>query len=273
MAKPKYTTALSPSPADEWDSALYLQFEAERTQPARDLLSHLDGQPRRIVDLGCGPGTSTQLIAERFPAAEVVGVDNSAAMLAEARRRLPNTRFERADIVDWAPAEAPDVIFANDSLQWLPDHEQLFAQLINCVAPGGALAVQMPDTRNEPSHAVMRLIAVDGPWIDRLTPIAKTHTVIATYVDYLCWLKRHCLEVDIWQTTYLHLMRGVDPIVDWFRGAALRPFLYPLAREERTQFVERFKRELADAYETGPDGALLFLYPRLFIHARKTAAR
>jgi trans-aconitate 2-methyltransferase len=272
LAEPEYAFARSPGSADEWDSALYLQFEAERTQPARDLLARLDGQPRRIVDLGCGPGTSTRLIAERFPSAEVVGVDNSAAMLVEARRRLPHARFEHANIVDWAQDEAPDVIFANDSMQWLPDHEQLFARLIDGLAPGGALAVQMPDTRHEPSHALMRMIAVDGPWADRLAPIAKTHTVIATYIDYLGWLKPYCFEVDIWQTTYLHLMRGVDPIVDWFRGAALRPFLRPLRPEEQAQFIERFKRELADAYETDRDGALLFLYPRLFIRARKAMA-
>jgi trans-aconitate 2-methyltransferase len=273
LAEPKHAAQPSRGPEGEWDAALYLQFEAERTQPARDLLARLHGWPRRVVDLGCGPGTSTRLIVERFPEAEVVGVDNSAAMLAEARRGLPGVRFERADIAEWAPDEAPDLIFANDSLQWLPDHERLFARLIAALAPGGALAVQMPDTRHEPSHALMRLIAADGPWTDRLVPIAKTSTVIATHIDYLGWLKPHCAAVDIWQTTYMHLMAGVGAVVDWFRGAALRPFLAPLATHERALFLDRYQRELADAYDADPDGGLVFLYPRLFIHARKGARR
>ena len=203
----------------------------------------------------------------------MVGFDNSDAMLAEARRRLPRARFERADIADWSPAEPPDLIFANDSLQWLPDHERLFARLIDGLAPGGELAVQMPDTRHEPSHALMRLIAADGPWTDRLVPIAKTHTVIATHTDYRRWLTPHCPAVDIWETTYMHAMEGVGAVVDWFRGAALRPFLHPLDAREREQFLRRYRQELADAYETDPDGALLFLYPRLFIHARKGSGR
>lgn len=269
MAQPDLPAAPPAGPEGEWDAALYLRFEAERVQPARDLLSRVDGEPRRIVDLGCGPGTSTQLIVERFPEAEVVGVDNSEAMLAEARGRLPQARFERADIADWAPAEPPDVIFANDSLQWLPDHERLFARLIAFLAPGGALAVQMPDTRHEPSHALMRLVAADGPWADRLVPVAKTRTVIATHLDYRGWLKPHCAVVDIWQTTYMHAMKGVSAVVDWFRGAALRPFLQPLGPDERAQFIERYQRDLAESYDADADGNLLFLYPRLFIHARK----
>ncbi len=264
---------ISARPASDWDTALYLKFEPERTQPARDLLARLDVAPRRIVDLGCGPGTSTRLLAARFPQAEILAVDQSEPMLAEARRRLPDARFEVADIAQWRPRQRPDLIFANAALQWLPDHESLFPRLMSYLAEGGALAVQRPDYRQEPSHALMRLVAADGPWADRLVPIAKTRAVIATHVEYYAWLKPLSAALDIWQTTYVHPMSGVGAVVDWFRGSALRPFLNPLDECEREQFIERYMRELADAYGVEPNGPLLFLYPRLFIHARTRGAR
>ena len=263
----------SARPASDWDTALYLKFEAERTQPARDLLARVTQTPRRIVDLGCGPGTSTRLLAARFPDAEILALDNSEPMLAEARRRLPDVRFEAADIAKWRPRQRPDLIFANAALQWLPDHESLFPRLMSYLAEGGALAVQMPDNRQEPSHALMRLVAADGPWADRLVPIAKTRAVIATHVEYYAWLKPLAAALDIWQTTYVHPMSGVGAVVDWFRGSALRPFLNPLDECEREQFIERYMRELAVAYGVEPDGSLLFLYPRLFILARKRGGR
>ncbi|HEY1940912.1 MAG TPA: trans-aconitate 2-methyltransferase [Roseiarcus sp.] len=269
MARP--VANISARPATDWDTALYLKFEAERTQPARDLLARVRGSPRRIVDLGCGPGTSTRLLGERFPDAEILAIDSSEPMLAEARRRLPHVRFEHADIASWSPVEPPDLIFANAALQWLPDHEALFPRLLSHLAENGVLAVQMPDNRQEPSHALMRLIAADGPWADRLVPIAKTRAVIATHLDYYNWLKPLSAALDIWQTTYVHPMPGVGAVVDYFRGSALRPFLNPLDICEREEFIASYMRELAAAYHVEDGGELLFLYPRLFIHARKRA--
>ncbi|HYA72658.1 MAG TPA: trans-aconitate 2-methyltransferase [Roseiarcus sp.] len=275
MARPSATPVaeVSARPESDWDTTLYLKFEAERTQPARDLLARVEVSARRIVDLGCGPGTSTRLLAERFPQAEIIGVDNSEPMLAEARRRLPEVHFELSNIANWRPRQRPDLIFANAALQWLPDHEALFKRLMSYLAEDGALAVQMPDNRQEPSHALMRLVAADGPWADRLVPIAKTRAVIATHVDYYAWLRPLSAALDIWETTYVHPMAGVGAVVDWFRGSALRPFLNPLDVCEREQFIERYMRELALAYGVESDGSLLFLYPRLFILARKRAGR
>jgi len=257
---------------DDWDTPLHLKFEAERTQPARDLLARVERSPRRIVDLGCGRATSTRLLAERFPEADIVGVDSSEPMLAEARRRLPGVRFEQSDIANWRPRQRPDLIFANAALQWLPDHEALFPRLMSTLAEEGELAVQMPDNREEPSHALMRLIAADGPWSDRLVPIAKTRAIVATHVEYHAWLKPLSRRLDIWRTTYVHPVAGVGAVVDWFRSGALRPFLNLLDIREREQFIERYMRELADAYGVTPNGDLLLLYPRLFIHARKRGA-
>ena len=166
-------TAMPPD-VHEWDAELFLRFEAERAWPAHDLVNKLTGEPGAIFDLGCGPGASTRLLAERFPEAEVTGIDSSSAMLARARRRPGRASFVQADISRWTPPRAPDLIFADSALQWVPDHEALFPRLMGEIAPGGTLAAQMPDNRQEPSHALMRLIAADGPWADRLVPIAKT---------------------------------------------------------------------------------------------------
>jgi trans-aconitate 2-methyltransferase len=259
--------------ARDWDTDLYLKFETERIQPARDLLTRtLSMRPRSIVDLGCGPGTSTQLLTQCFPNTEIVGVDNSMQMLASARKRLPTVRFDYQHIDEWQPTTRPDLIFANDSLQWLPDHDRLLPRLLSLVADDGALAFQMPDDRQEPSHALMRMVAADGPWADRLVPVAKTRAVIGTRADYYRWLKPSCAEIEIWETTYIHPLNGVCAVVDWFRGSALRPFLDPLDDGERERFLERYMRELSDAYPVESDGRVLFLYPRLFVVARKQVA-
>lgn len=252
-----------------WDADLLLRFEAEREQVVHDLAGRIRGAPGQIVDLGCGPGTSTRLLAQRFPAARLVGIDNSEPMLAVARARAPAASFVCADIRSWRPEAPVDLVFADSALQWIDDHETLFARLMDWLAPGGALAVQMPDNRQEPSHALMRLIAADGPWADRLVPIAKTRAVIADYGDYYRWLRPLSASLDIWQTAYIHPLDGIEAIVDWFRGSALRPFLAPLSASEREEFLARYRRDLSDSYQAEADGRVLFVYPRLFLLARK----
>ena len=274
MAKQNLKTAAEPGDsAEDWDTSLYLKFEEERTQPARDLLARVGIEARRIVDLGCGPGTSTQLLAARYPEAEILGVDNSPQMLAEACKRLPKTVFEKHNIGAWRPSQRPDLIFANAALQWLPNHHELIPRLMSYLAEGGRLAIQMPDNRQEPSHALMRMVAADGPWADRLVPVAKTRGLIGIYSDYYRWLKPLSGSVEIWQTTYVHPLPGVGAVVDWFRGSGLRPFLNLLDECEREQFIARYMEGLADAYPAEPDGRLLFLYPRLFVIAGKPRAR
>jgi trans-aconitate 2-methyltransferase len=273
-AIPGAKTPMASAPArrrsdPDWDAELFLRFEAERAWPARDLVARIEAAPRLAYDLGCGPGTSTRLLAERFPEARIVGLDSSPAMLAQARRRLPGVCFETADISNWRPAEPPDLIFADSALQWVADHEALFPRLMSQLATGGTLAVQMPDNRQEPSHALMRLIAADGPWWDRLAPVAKSRAVIATHTDYYRWLRPMSHSLEIWQTTYVHPVEGIEAVVDWFRGSALLPFLAPLDEDERAEFLERYRSELARSYDVEPDGRVLFLYPRLFLLARK----
>ncbi len=263
-------TNFSPAPL-AWDPELLLRFDAEREKVVHDLISRIPDDPRRIVDLGCGPGTSTRMLLERFPRARVTGVDVSVPMLAVAAKRAPGAAFVCADMTSWRPEEPLDLVFADSVLQWVNDHERLFAQLMGWLAPGGVLAVQMPDNRQEPSHALMRLIAADGPWADRLVPVAKTRALIATYGDYYRWLRPVSASLDIWQTAYIHPLEGVEAIVDWFRGSALRPFLAPLEPHEREAFLARYRRDLSEAYHVEADGKVLFLYPRLFVLARKAA--
>jgi trans-aconitate 2-methyltransferase len=261
-------TNLSAAPLT-WDPDLLLRFDYERVQVVNDLLSRAPAAASRIIDLGCGPGTSTRMLVDRYPGAAITGVDISETMLAVATKRAPGAEFVCADIASWRPEAPVDLVVADSCLQWVHEHERLFGKLMGWLKPGGVLAVQMPDNRQEPSHALMRLIAADGPWADRLVPIAKTRAVIATFGDYYRWLRPLSASLDIWLTAYIHPLDGVEAIVDWFRGSALRPFLDPLAPAERETFLGRYRRDLAESYSPEADGKVLFIYPRMFMLARK----
>ena len=253
-----------------WDPALYTRFEDERTRPARDLLGRVTAPEVRIaVDLGCGPGNSTALIAERFPAAAVTGLDTSETMLASARARLPGVRFERADIASWVPETPPDLIVANASLQWVDDHERLVPRLFGVLAPGGVLAVQMPDNRDEPSHAAMRALAGQAPWSTHVGEAAATRVRVlppAAYYDLLA-----PVAADVWRTIYLHPMDSAAAIVDWVSGTGLRPFIDPLPDDLRASYLAAYEARIAAAYPPRADGRRLLAFPRLFVVARKPA--
>jgi trans-aconitate 2-methyltransferase len=254
----------------DWNPTLYSKFEAERMRAARDLLARIALDEASLVyDLGCGPGNSSELLIHRYPNARVVGLDTSDAMLAHARVRAPQAKFFKQDIADWAPKDRPDLIFANAALQFLPDHDKLFPRLMSYLVPGGALAAQMPNIARESSHALMRMVAAEGPWSSRLVPIAKTQPLIAGYEDYYDWLRPYASQVDVWMTTYVHPVDGPQSIADWFAGSTLQPFLERLGDEERCEFLGRYRAGLKDAYPVQPDGQTLFAYPRLFIVATK----
>ena len=257
----------------DWNPVLYSKFEAERMRAARDLLAQVPLVSAELVyDLGCGPGNSAELLLSRFPGARTIGLDTSDAMLAHARVRAPKAEFVKHDIADWAPKDRPDLIFANAALQFLPDHDRLFPRLMSHLAPGGVLAAQMPNTARESSHALMRMVAAEGPWSSRLVPIAKTQPLIAGYEDYYDWLRPQASRVDVWTTTYVHPLEGPQSIADWFAGSTLQPFLERLDDEERCEFLARYRRGLKEAYPVQPDGRTLFAYPRVFIVAVKAAA-
>jgi trans-aconitate 2-methyltransferase len=254
----------------DWNSTLYMKFEIERTRAARDLLAQIPKfEPDRIFDLGCGPGNATQLLAAAFPRATIVGLDISDNMLAVARARVATARFIKQDIETWRPEEKVDLIFANAVLHFVPNNHELLIRLVSFLHEGGWLAVQMPNNIQELSHALMRMVAVDGPWAGRLTPIAKTRVVIGTLDSYYQLLTPVCSKVDIWQTTYAHPLGAPDDIVEWFEGSGLRPFLEPLTPCEYETFLARYRSELSAAYPRQPNGKVLLRYPRLFLLVQK----
>jgi trans-aconitate 2-methyltransferase len=253
-----------------WNPALYRRFEDERTRPAQDLLARVDlARASQVVDLGCGPGNSTELLLERFPGARVIGTDTSEAMLKSARERLPNCEFELSDVSSWQPQTPPDLIFANAVLQWVPGHEPLFPRLFSALAPGGVLAVQMPDNLQEPSHRSMREVASKAPWSSVLADPARVRAPIPPPDAYYDWLAAEAASIDIWRTTYHHPMASPADIVDWVRATGLRPFVDPLSETLRAGFLREYEQRIAEAYPARADGKRLLAFPRLFIVARR----
>jgi len=252
----------------DWDATQYLRFEDERTRPSIDLLARVPlADPKRCIDLGCGPGNSTELVAQRFPNAATVGLDSSPDMLEKARKRLPTLSFVLDDVANWSDAAGYDLIFANAVLQWLPDHEGLFPRLARSLKPGGCLAVQMPNNLAEPSHVAMREVAAEGPWAERLGAAKAERSAIGSFGDYRRWLMAAGCRVDIWQTTYVHALAGAEAIAEWFKSTGLKPYLDRLTAEEQADFIARYLARIAPAYPVENDGKVLLRFPRLFIVA------
>ncbi len=256
---------------DAWSANRYVTFENERTRPVRDLLAALPAiEARTAIDIGCGPGNSTELLAARFPGAAVSGIDSSADMIAAARTRLPALRFELADIEHWIAERgaAFDVILANAVLHWVPDHARVFPALVGKLAPRGALAVQMPDNLEEPAHRLMRELAAQGPWAEKLAATATARSSLRGADWYYQLLRGTGCTVDIWRTTYFHVLSGgARAVVEWFKGSGLRPFIAPLAGAELTDFLAEYESMVARAYPSMSDGSVLLPFPRLFIVA------
>jgi len=253
-----------------WSPAQYLKFEDERSRPARDLLAAVPlTAARRVIDLGCGPGNSTELLIARFPEAEVTGLDSSPEMLAEARARLPRARFVEADLAVWSPPEPVDLLFANAVFHWVPHHLDVLERLLASLPSGGALAVQMPDSLAEPSHEAMREVAASGPWSGKLAAAIARRDALPPPAAYYDRLKPVSARVDIWHTVYNHALGGPDAIVEWVKGTGLRPFLAPLDAAETSAFLRQYRTRLAAAYPPRVDGSVLFRFPRIFIVAVK----
>lgn len=252
-----------------WSAKQYSMFEQQRTRPVRDLVAAIPTQQvRTAIDLGCGPGNSTEVLAERFGDALITGLDSSQDMLGDARQRLPDVEFELADIGLWKPAKTYDVILANASLQWVPDHAELYPRLVSLLNPGGSLAVQTPDNLEEPAHRLAREIAARGPWASKIASVKHPDRHPAAY--YFELLQPQCAEVDVWRTTYHHpLAGGHGAVVEWFKGSALRPYLQKLDESEQKAFLDAYLEAISQAYPALADGSVLLPFPRLFIVATR----
>lgn len=260
------------SAAPSWDPAQYDRFKAERDRPALDLLVRLPGDlnPRSIWDLGCGTGEHAALLARRHPAAEVIGVDLSPAMLAEARARPEPVTWIEADLAAWAQVQAGpvDLIFSNAALQWMDGHERLVPHLLGLLSPGGVLACQMPQSYEGPGHAAVRAVAADGPWSDSLAEVAGVRP-LASPSDYAQWCRQAGAEADLWSTTYFHALNGPDPVFEWMKGTGLRPYLDRVRGPHEEAFIAACKAALRAAFPPGPDGGVLMPFSRLFLVARR----
>jgi trans-aconitate 2-methyltransferase len=252
----------------DWSPATYLKFEDERTRPAVDLLARVPlAAARHVVDVGCGPGNSTELLAARYPGSDILGIDNSPAMLEEARRRLPAIRFEAADAARWLPAPEVDLVLANATYQWVPDHFAQLPRVLAALQPGAVLAVQMPDNVNQTTHRLMREVAKDGPWAAQLAGASREP--LPPPRAYYEALRPHAARIDVWHTIYNHVLADASSIVEFVRSTGLRPFLDPLDGPQRSGFLARYTANIAEAYPPMADGKVLLGFSRLFIVAQR----
>lgn len=250
-----------------WNPDQYLKFSAPRLRPAIDLLAAVPAtQPGTVYDLGCGAGNVTRLLAQRWPQAGVTGVDDSAAMLAKAAADPGGVRWVLQSLADWRADRPADVIYSNAALHWLPGHAQLFPALLAQLAPGGVLAVQMPRNFGAPSHTLIADTVRTGAWCARLEPLLQPSPVAApdTYYDMLAPL---AARLDIWETEYLQVLEGPDPVKEWTKGTWLKQFLDALEEPERSAFEADYAARVRAAYPARADGKTLFPFRRLFMVA------
>ena len=250
-----------------WDPQQYLVFKGPRLQPAIDLLARIPLEaPQTVVDLGCGPGNVTPLLKQRWPNAKVIGLDNSDEMLDQAQSAVPEVHFEKVDVSDWDPNQKFDIIFSNAALQWVAGHEILFKKIVANVAPGGVLAVQMPRNFEAPSHSTMLDIIRGGPWRDLLEPVwVAVPTQAPTF--YYSLLDPLARDLEIWETEYVQVLEGDNPVAEYTKGTWLTRFLNPLEEPWRSQFEAEYRTRIAAAYPPQSNGKTLFPFRRQFILA------
>ncbi|MBW8322060.1 MAG: trans-aconitate 2-methyltransferase [Rhizobium sp.] len=223
----------------------------------------------RVFDLGSGPGNSTELVIERFGPAAVTGLASDADMLEKAPARLPDTPFVKADNSTWKPEAPADLLYANAVLQWLPDHLTLMESLIGHLAPGGVLAVQMPDNLDEPTHLMMEETGAAGPWGSVFAGGRLRRSRLPSPADYLERLSAKAARVDVWHTVYYHPMENAEAIVEWVKGTGLRPYLDAAGPQHQAAFLADYTSRIARAYPPMADGRVLLRFPRLFVVAVK----
>jgi trans-aconitate 2-methyltransferase len=258
---------------DMWDAGQYLRFGGERARPFFDLVAQVGAtEPKYVADLGCGPGNLTAALAQRWPDAAVVGVDSSPEMIAAARATVaeaaPNLSFEDGDVWDWRPDRQVDVLVCNAVLQWVPGHDELLLRWADLLAPDGWLAFQLPGNFDQPSHEIVKELAMSPRW-HALLADARLNRQAGDPADYVSLLARPGFEVDAWETSYLHILRGENPVLEWTKGSTLRPVLSALDEEQATSFVREYGERLAQVYHPQPFGTL-FPFRRVFTVVHRT---
>jgi trans-aconitate 2-methyltransferase len=255
-----------------WEPATYLRYDSERSRPFLDLLARVRlTDVGRIVDLGCGPGHLSAVLRSRWPQARILGLDSSVQMIERARSEDPHPRttYECADLRDWRPAQPVDLLVSNATLQWVPGHLDLLPGLAEAVAPGGALAISVPANFGAPSHVILHELSGRSPYAEHVP--ADEHAAASGAQDFLDVLARPGWEVDAWETTYLHVLTGPDPVFEWIRGTGARPVLQSLPDDLRERFVREYKARLREAYPERAYGTVL-PFRRTFVVAHREVA-
>lgn len=253
-----------------WSAAQYVKFEDERTRPARDLLAQVPDLPAgTLYDLGCGPGNSTELIANRFAGRPPVGIDSDDDMLAAAGKRLPQLVFEKGDLAEWQPPAPAALFYANAVFQWLPNHIEILERLMGSLVSGGALAVQMPDNLMEPSHVAMREVAAQAPFAAHFSKNPRDRSALPSPAVYIDRLSPRSIRIDVWHTIYYHRLANAEAIVEWVKGTGLRPYLEALPEDLRAAYATAYLERIRAAYPPLADGQVLLRFPRLFVVAVK----
>ncbi len=253
----------------DWNSELYLKFKAQRTQPAIDLAARLEGSPRGIIDLGCGPGNSTRVLKNRFPEARIIGADNSENMLEKARAENPDLEFVKLDLNgDLSKYYGKfDVVFSNACFQWLPNHRELLPRVFKLLKEGGTLAAQIPMNFDEPIHKITARISESEKWSDKFPEKRIFGTLtIPEYHDILSGLTD---DFELWKTTYCHRMPSVESIIEWYRSTGLRTYLAALDEREGGEFIADITAELKKEYPARANGEVIFNFPRFFFKATR----
>lgn len=253
----------------DWNPEMYLKFKKERTQPALDLAGRLDLCPAKALDVGCGPGNSTQVLADRFPKAEITGVDFSASMIEKAQKEHPTLNFLQYDVsgdLSGLPHDC-DVVFSNACLQWVPDHPGLLPRLLGLLKPGGVLAVQVPVNWQEPIHQIIQQTVEQERWRERIPYHRNFYTLKPE--EYFDLLARISADFTMWETVYMHRLPSHQAIMDWYSSTGLRPYLDAAVDEEARQgFYDEVFRQVKGAYPVQENGEVIFRFPRLFFIAK-----
>jgi trans-aconitate 2-methyltransferase len=265
-----------------WDAGQYLRFGGERARPFFDLVAQVGAtDPRYVADLGCGPGNLTVALARRWPGAAVAGVDSSPEMIATAQantarantgqpntgqpntgQAVPNLSFALGDVWDWRPEQPLDVLVSNAVLQWVPGHDELLIRWADLLAPGGWLAFQLPGNFDQPSHEIVKEMALSPRWRALLAGV-QLNRQAGDPADYVALLARPGFAVDAWETTYLHILPGENPVREWTKGSTLRPVLAALDAEQGDAFVREYGERLSEAYHPQSFGTI-FPFRRVF---------
>lgn len=252
-----------------WDSKQYLKFSKERTQPAIDLANRIEINPQSIIDIGCGPGNSTAVLAEKFPNAKILGIDNSENMIISAKKNYPNIEFMLCDAENgFADIERKfDVVFSNACIQWIPNHKKLLNNMMSLLNKDGILAIQTPMNYEEPIHKIIAEVTKSDKWKDKFpNPRIFYNLMPSEYYDILDEIST---DFSMWTTTYFHRMKSHNNIMEWYRGTGLRPYLAVLNESDRIKFEKDILEEVVKAYPKQKNGEIIFKFPRFFFIARK----